>query len=107
MTGRLLLLAIVSVAAAGVASVATAAAIVTLPAIVAEPDNVLSPGCVSLMGAAVALAYGLLRPRKPAPAQANEPVQASATDLLPWASMAVASTTPDSARPAATHCGDA
>lgn len=106
MTGRLLLLAIVSVAAAGVASVATAAAIVSIPAIVAaEPDKMLSPGVVSLMGAAVALAYGLLRPRKPAPE--GEAAQASATDLLPWASMAVASTTPASARPAATHCGDA
>jgi len=107
MTGRLLLLAIVSVAAAGVASVATAAAIVSIPAMMAEPHNVMSPGAVSLMGAAVALAYGLLRPRKPVLAPANQAVQASATDRLPWASMAMASTTPDSARPAATHCGDA
>ncbi|WP_156116706.1 hypothetical protein [Massilia sp. 9096] len=105
MTGRLFLLAVVSVVAAGVASVGAAAVIVTLPTIAAAPDKVMAPGCVSLMGAAVALAYGLLRPRKSAPARQAR--QASATDLLPWASMAVASTTPDSARPAATHSGDA
>jgi hypothetical protein len=106
MTGRLLLLAVVSVAVAGVASVATAAAIVTFPEIVAVPDRVLSPGSVSLLGAALALAYGLLRPRKGAE-QEDEADQASATDLLPCASIAMANSTPDSAKPAATHSGDA
>lgn len=108
MTGRLLLLAIVSLAAAGAAGVATAAAIVTIPelvahpAMMAEPDKMLAPGSVSLMGIVVALAYGLMRPRRQ-PVRRGEARQARATDRLPCASMAIASTTPDIARAAATH----
>jgi hypothetical protein len=66
MTARLLLVAIVALIAAGVAGVAVAAAVVSMPMLIGEADPTLSPGSVSLMGAAVALAYGLLRPRKQA-----------------------------------------
>jgi hypothetical protein len=106
MTARLLLLAVISLAAACAATVATAAAIVTIPAIVVEHDKLLAPGTVSLLGAALALAYGLLRPHKPAAAD-DEAAQASATERLPCASIAADSATPDSANPAATHSGDA
>jgi len=106
MTGRLLVLSLITLAAAGAAGVATAAAIVSFPAIAIVPSESLSPGIVSLMGAALALAYGLMRPRKAGEGE-YETVQAITTDFLPWANMAIASSTPANARPAATHSGDA
>jgi hypothetical protein len=64
MTARLLLLAMVSLIAAGAVGTTTAVLIVTLPTIVAQNHAGLAPGSVWLMGAALALVYALMRPRK-------------------------------------------